>query len=46
MIKYIFIALVVFLFANDNPRFADRHFIDYGRIDASIESKDNINNLN
>ena len=45
MIKYIFIALIVFLFANDNPQFTDRHFIDYGRIDASIESKENINNL-
>ena len=45
MIKYIFIALGIFLFANDNPRFTDRSFINYGSIDASIESKDNINNL-
>ena len=45
MIKYIFIVFIIFLFANDNPRFADRNFIDYGRMDASIESKENINNL-
>ena len=45
MIRYILILFLVFLFANDNPRFADRNFVDYGRIDASIDTDSMKNNL-
>ena len=45
MFRYIFIVFIMLIFANDNSRFAERNFINYGRIDAGIESKDNISNL-
>ena len=45
MARYVFIIFIVFLFANNNPRFADRHFVDYGRIDASIKENNIENNL-
>ena len=37
MINYIFIIFFMLLFADENPRFADRNFMNYGSIDAGIK---------
>ena len=38
MFKYIFIVFVMFVFADNNSRFSDRNFTNYGRIDASVNT--------
>ena len=45
MARCALIVFIIFLFADDNPRFSDRPFINYGRIDASIKSKNDVSNL-
>ena len=45
MARCALIVFIIFLFADDNPRFSDRPFINYGRIDASVKSKNDVSNL-